>query len=254
MDKRKIIFIGAGTVLISVFLITFGTVFKTSASYIFKSNKDDISVTGSASLDFTSDLIVWRGEFSKKGQNLKEAFAEIKRDKKLVKEFLKSKGVSEDELVFKSIDIQKKFKKKNKYNNDGDLVSTEQVFVEFSLNQIVEITSTNVDLVESVSNDITDLIENDVFISSESPSYYYTKLSELKIEMIEMASQDGLLRAKTALNGGGAEIGDLLETSIGVFQILGKNSNDSFSWGGTLNTSKKQKTAYINVKQRFEIK
>ena len=66
-------------------------------------------------------------------------------------------------------------------------------------------------------------------------------------------SENGFLRAQTALNGGGAELGDLLETSIGVFQILGKNSDDNFSWGGTLNTSKKHKTAYVNVKQRFEI-
>ena len=42
-------------------------------------------------------------------------------------------------------------------------------------------------------------------------------------------------------------LGDLLETSIGVFQILGTNSNESFSWGGTLNTSSKYKTAFVNV-------
>ena len=47
--------------------------------------------------------------------------------------------------------------------------------------------------------------------------------------MIKLASENGLLRAQTALSGGGAELGDLLETSIGVFQILGTNSNDNFT-------------------------
>ena len=42
------------------------SIFKSSASYFLKSNKDDITVTGSASVDFTSNLIVWRGNFSKK--------------------------------------------------------------------------------------------------------------------------------------------------------------------------------------------
>ena len=51
----------------------------------------------------------------------------------------------------------------------------------------------------------------------------------------------------------GGDLGELLETSIGVFQILGKNSDDEFSWGGTLNTLNKEKTAYVNVKQRYEI-
>jgi hypothetical protein len=78
-------------------------------------------------------------------------------------------------------------------------------------------------------------------------------LGTLKIQMIEAASQDGLTRANTAVSGGGGELGDLLETSIGVFQILGTNSDESFSWGGTLNTSSKLKTAFVNVKQRYAI-
>ena len=71
--------------------------------------------------------------------------------------------------------------------------------------------------------------------------------------MIEKAAADGLVRAKTAVEGGKGKLGDLLETSIGVFQILGTNSNDSFSWGGTLNTTHKYKTAFVNVKQEYEI-
>ena len=55
------------------------------------------------------------------------------------------------------------------------------------------------------------------------------------------------------VEGGGGDLGDLLETSIGVFQILGTNSDESFSWGGTLNTSSKYKTAFVNVKQRYAI-
>ena len=35
--------------------------------------------------------------------------------------------------------------------------------------------------------------------------------------------------------------------------IWGRNSSDSYSWGGTLNTSHKFKTAYVNVKQKYEI-
>ena len=127
------------------------------------------------------------------------------------------------------------------------------IFNGFILSQDLEISSQNVDLIERVSNEVTDLIEKNVIISSYPPKYYYTKLGELKIEMIQAAAEDGLLRANTAIEGGGGELGELLETSIGVFQILGKNSNDEFSWGGTLNTLNKEKTAFVNVKQRFEI-
>ena len=89
-------------------------------------------------------------------------------------------------------------------------------------------------------------------ISSNGQGFNWS--DDIEIEMIKSAAQDGLLRATTSIEGGGGNLGELLETSIGVFQILGKNSDDDFSWGGTLNTLNKQKTAFVNVKQRYEIK
>ena len=216
-------------------------------------NKDDISVTGSATMDFTSDLIVWNASFSKKDFDLKTAYKLIKDDRNSINEFLLSKGVEEKNIIFKSIEIKKDYKQKTKFNNDGDKVDSEKIFSGYTLTQQVEISSSDVNLIEKISNEVTDLIEKNVFITSNPPRYFYTKLGELKIEMIKSAAQDGLLRATTAIEGGGGDIGELLETSIGVFQILGKNSNDKFSWGGTLNTLNKKKTAFVNVKQRYKI-
>ena len=39
--------------------------------------------------------------------NLKTAYAQIKNDKKTIKAYLISKGVKENEITFKSIDINK---------------------------------------------------------------------------------------------------------------------------------------------------
>ncbi len=251
-NEIKFYWVIGGSIVLSVFILSSFSTLRSSVSYFFP-NKDDISVTGSTRMDFTSNLIVWKGQFIKKDMNLKNAYSQIKKDKKTIQDFLLSKNVEESEIVFKSINIIKDYKNKSKYNNDGDKVDSEKIFNGYWLSQEVEITSKNVDLIENVSNDITELIEQDVYITSSPPKYYYTNLGELKIEMIQNAAEDGLLRAQTSVKGGGGKLGELLETSIGVFQILGENSNDSFSWGGTLNTSHKKKTAYVNVKQRYEI-
>ncbi len=253
MKNIKSYWILAGAIVLSVSIASSVGIIKSSMYYLSKDNKDDISVTGSTSMNFTSDLIVWKASFIKKDMDLKKAYNQIKKDRETIKEFFILKGVLEEEITFKSIDIQKDYKKKSKYNNEGDKVDSEMIFNGFILSQDLEISSQNVDLIERVSNEVTDLIEKNVIISSYPPKYYYTKLGELKIEMIQAAAEDGLLRANTAIEGGGGELGELLETSIGVFQILGKNSNDEFSWGGTLNTLNKEKTAFVNVKQRFEI-
>ena len=241
------------SIVAAVTIFSAAIVLSVYARYLVRINPSEISVTGSASMDFTSDLVVWNGEFSKTHTDLKSAYAEIKEDRKTVEEFLMSNGVKPEEFAFLSIDISTKYKDKNYFNNEGDLVDTERVFDKYELSQQVSITSNSIELIERVSNEVTDLIEKDVVITSFPAKYYYTKLGELKIEMIEKAAADGLVRAQTAVEGGKGKLGDLLETSIGVFQILGTNSNDSFSWGGTLNTSHKYKTAFVNVKQEYEI-
>ena len=243
------------SIVLSVFIYSTLGILANGLPYFYKGKKvkDDISVTGSSSMEFTSDLIVWSASFSKKDMNLKTAYAQIKNDKKTIKAYLISKGVKEDEITFKSIDINKEYYYKSRYNNDGDKVDSEKIFNGYSLTQYLGVSSTNVNLLEGVANEVTDLIEQEININSFAPDYYYSHLGDLKIEMIEAAAKDGLLRAETAVKGGGGLLGDLLETSIGVFQILGKNSEDSFSWGGTLNTKNKYKTAFVNVKQRYEI-
>ena len=252
MKNIKAYWVVGGALVLSVFISSSFGLLRGTTKYLFTS-KDDISVTGSTTKDFTSDLIVWRASFTKKDFDLKTAYKQIKDDRNSISIFLLSKGATENDITFKSIDIKKDYKYKTKFNVDGDKVDSEKIFSGYTLTQEVEISSKEVDLVESISNEVTDLIEKNVFITSYPPKYYYTKLGELKIAMIESAAQDGLLRASTAIQGGGGDLGELLETSIGVFQILGKNSNDNFSWGGTLNTLNKEKTDYVNVKQRYEI-
>ncbi len=240
-------------VVIAVAIFSLSIVLSSSGRYFFKNNNSEISVTGSASLNFNSDLVVWGGDFTSSDKDLKKAYSQIKNDRDIIELFLINKGLNKDNFNFLSIDIEKKYKQKNYFNNEGVIVDREQIFTGFELTQQLKVTSSDIELVEQISNEITDLIEKNIFLTSYPPKYYYTKLGELKIEMIKLASEDGLIRAKTAIEGANGTLGSVLSSNIGVFQILGANSNDSFSWGGTLNTAHKNKTAYINVKQKYEI-
>jgi len=75
-------------------------------AYKYRStSKETITVTGSAEKDFVSDLIVWKGSYSRKSMDLKSAYAQLKEDESVVKKYLLSKGVQEDEMVFSSINI-----------------------------------------------------------------------------------------------------------------------------------------------------
>ena len=71
--------------------------------------------------------------------------------------------------------------------------------------------------------------------------------------MISKATEDARVRAEQIATNAGSRLGDLRSASMGVFQITGQNSDEEYSWGGTFNTSDRDKTASITVKLVYEV-
>ncbi len=206
-----------------------------------------ISVTGGADKDFTSDQIVWRGNYDRKNIDLKGAYASLKEDENTVRNYLKNKGVADSEVVFSAINIDKQFS----YRYDESGRQTGSDFTGYNLSQNVTIDSRNIDRVEKISREITELIQSGIELNSSAPSYYYTKLSELKIDLLAKAGEDAKLRAKTIAQNSGSGLGRLIKATMGVFQITGQNSNEDYSYGGVFNTTSKDKTASITLRADY---
>jgi hypothetical protein len=213
-----------------------------------KKTNETISVTGLASKDFVSDLIVWKGSFSKMNMNTEEAFNDLKHDAEVIKSYLTSKGVKESEIVFSAVSTSKRHERVQVAQNQY-----KDVFIGTQLTQSIQIESKEVDKVEKISRDITELIGQKIEFNSFSPSYFYTKLSDLKIEMLAAATKDARTRAEKIAENSGAQIGKLNNADMGIFQITAQNSSEEYSWGGAFNTTSKNKTASITVKLDFDI-
>ncbi len=210
------------------------------------SSNHTISVTGLASKDFDSDLIVWSGSVIRKSLELKDAYAEIKKDQETIKKYLISKGIVESEMVFNSINISKDFS--YVYNSDG---SRRETFNGYVLSQQVEINSKNVEKVEKISREVTEIIDQGIEFNSNAPSYYYTKLDKLKLEMLANATANARQRAEKIAENAGAQLGKLKKADMGIFQITAQNSPEELTWGGAFNTYSKNKTARITVKTDY---
>lgn len=150
-----------------------------------------IAVTGSGSEDFTSDLIVWEGTFSQTNLQLQTAYERLNEDKETVKKYLLSKGIGEENFVFNS--VQTIEQREPQYQN-GNYIG--EIFKGYELRQTVKIESKDVPMVEQVSREITELLQKGVQFNSTPPRYYYTKLSDLKIQMIAAATEDARIRAE----------------------------------------------------------
>ena len=208
-----------------------------------------VSVTGLAKQDFISDLIIWEARFSRKSLDMQDAYNLLKADAEAIRKYLLKKGIKEEDMVFSSVGINKDWE--YEYDDKGRQSRT---FTGFSLNQELRIESQEVDKIESLSREITELIESGIELSSEQPQYYFTKLADLKIEMMAEATADATRRAQQITENARARLGPLRNAKMGVFQITAQNSSEDFTWGGVYNTTSKNKTASVTVKLEFGIK
>jgi len=209
----------------------------------------NVDVTGLGKADFTSDLIVWEGSFSRENLNLQQAYSDLEQDKKIISDYLSTKGITADELVFNAVNSRKNTR--TKYSNEGQYIGED--FLGYVLTQSLQIDSNDVEKVEKISREITELLNKGIQFYSQPPRYYYTKLADLKIEMISKATEDARIRAERIAENSGSSLGDLISAKMGIFQITGQNSNEDYSWGGTYNTSSKEKTASITMKLSYEV-
>ncbi|SKB70288.1 hypothetical protein SAMN05660477_00677 [Soonwooa buanensis] len=242
--KSQYITVGIAALGLIIATIFFGNAIKNR-------NKADntISVTGLGSKKFTSDLITWSGSFSKNNFDLKSAYDELAVDKNVIAQYLKSKGVKDNEMVFSAVDIQKNFRSYN--DSNGNYVQGE--FSGYNLTQSVSIESKEVGKIENISRNITEIINRGIEFTSSTPQYFYTKLAEVKQQMIADATKDAKERAEKIADNAGSSLGSLKKATMGVIQITAPNSNEDYSYGGTFNTSSKEKEATITIKLEYQV-
>jgi len=216
-----------------------------------------IEVKGSAKKAITSDLITWSGTITAKDADLTKAYDKLKADADKVGTFLKTNGIAEKDVTFSQIATGKQFAKKEiKHVKNGEesteMVDTDEVKA-WVLTQSIRIESAQMQKVPEVARSVTSLIKEGVEIDSGSPSFLYTKLSELKIDMLAEATKDATTRAMQVVNNANGHLGKLVEAKMGVMQINPKGSSATSAEGNNDTTSlEKEITAIVTT--RFELR
>lgn len=219
--------------------------------YKAKGQEKTVSVVGMAERDFDSDLIVWDISFDVLNMNIKDGYASLKEMTKTVKEYLVKQGVAESEMDLKAVTNYKE----TEYQYDNQTNRSYSVFKGYRLTQRIRIESNDVEKIEKIQRQISELLDRGINVEENDMSYYYTKLGDLKVEMLAEATENARNRAETIAKSAGAHLGGLKTANMGVFQITAPNSTDEdYSWGGTFNTSSKKKRASINMRLTYNVR
>ena len=201
----------------------------------------DITVTGSARKPITSDLVQWKGSVTAENSNLQTAVADLKKNVDRLKTFVAANGAG---VKLELAPISSEPLTYERTNSDGSRTTIPA----WRVRQRVEVSSDQVQAVTTLAAKTAEnMLSNGVPFEAEL-SYLYTKLADLRIQMLEEATSDAKKRAEVIAKGAGVGIGAPRNARVGVFQITAKNSPSVDDYGAFDTSSiEKEITAVVSV-------
>ena len=210
-----------------------------------KLSQNVISVTGSAFEIVKSDSGSLEFEINIKRPTKQTAYQVLQEQNKIVKKYLEDKKITD-------IEIKHPFGYYS-YKIDPNTGNSTNIVDAYNMSQHVLIKANDVELIKEISTDISGLINEGVDINVFEPSYNYSKLPELKVQLLEKASIDAKNRANSMLKPTHNSAGKIQSVRMGVYQITPPESTN-VSDDGINDTSSidKKVTAVANI--TFKIK
>lgn len=211
-----------------------------------------IRVTGSSRKPITSDLIIWSGTVAHVEPTVPAAYARLKSSVARATAYLRDQGIAASEIATQAIVTEPQSETVRTSDGAGGTIDRSQI-TGFRLSQRIEVRSKEVQKVDKISREATDLISQGVPFTSESPQFLYTKISEVKVEILANAAKDARRRAEEIAKSSGAGLSGVRFARMSPLQITPLYSTE-VSGEGQNDTSSLEKAATAIVTMGFGVR
>lgn len=202
---------------------------------------DQLEVTGSARRPIRSDFVVWRLSVSSQAPTLQEAYAGVRGDAERVRAFLGASGLPDSLVTVRPLETQRLNRVLDNGMDSGELVG-------YRLTQWYDVRSPDVDGITALTQRANELVNQGVPLVSSPPEYLYTRLPEIRTQMLAEATRDARERAAAIAESAGSGIGAVRSARMGVFQITPRNSTEVSDYGiNDVSSIEKDITAVVRV-------
>jgi uncharacterized protein len=204
---------------------------------------DTLSVTGSAKKPISANLVRWELTVSEDAPTAAPAARRLRVQGAVVRSFLHKAGVPAEAVTPSVVSSQELV----------EVLPHHRRRRHYHVSQRLEVSTRDIDVVEQASALLGSLIERDVGVSAESLEYLSTELTKAKLDALQAATEDARRRAEILVRGLGGKLGSMRASSLGVYQIVPRDSTDVSNYGIN-DTSSREKDVVAVVTATFGVK
>jgi hypothetical protein len=208
-----------GVVFIAIAIAFSGWAVK-SGLESFRMADRSVAVKGLAERDAEADLAVWGLSYGATGNDIGEVQKQIESYNTIINAYLTEKKFSKDEIEYLPLQSQDLLAQAYRPDNvaQGRYIVT----------QNINLRTTDMNKMGAAMADIGSLLKQGMTLNNAmSPVYMFTKLNEVKTDMLAEAIKNARKSAEEFARDSGQSIGAIKGASQGTFQILPRDPNDS---------------------------
>ena len=182
-----------------------------------------VSVKGLSEREVPADKVIWPLVYKEIGNDLQTIYRTVNAKNAIVIDFLKSNDIPESEISVAPpaiVDIQ------------ADRYGNQAVPYRYNVTSVITVSSNQVDKVRDLIVKQSSLLEKGVAIVTGdyqyNTQYLFTKLNELKPEMIAEATQNARIAAEKFAKDSDSKLGKISSAYQGQFSITDRDANTAY--------------------------
>ena len=182
-----------------------------------------VTVKGLAEMEVPANKDTWPLMYKEVGNDLSTVYNKISQTNKAIVDFLKQKGITEDEISINAPEI---------IDMQAERYVGENKSYRYNVTTVITVTSNKVDLVRNLISEQGELLKQGIAITGGdyryNIQYDYTSLNEIKPQMIEEATKNAREAAAKFAKDSDSELGKIKRATQGQFSIDNRDANTPY--------------------------
>jgi hypothetical protein len=192
-----------------------------SSAIKYKDYERTVTVKGLSEREYEADVVIWPIQFTEADNALENLYNSIEESANKIRIFLEKNGIKPEEITFTPPAITDK--------SAQDYGNSNKPEFRYSAFQTVMVYSKNISSVRSIMSSLSELGKKGIVFTVDDykskTEYVFTRLNEIKPEMIEEATRQAREVAIKFATDSQSKLGKIKKASQGQFSINARDQN-----------------------------